>query len=74
MWIARNKDGMLHVFDVKPILNHTGLRWCVMNCDFGYRIHNNTDKDKFMDLTFEDSPIEVDLTLSMNNFLNNKEE
>ena len=73
MWLARNKNGTLSLFNDKPTINHGKTAWAVMNCDYGYPIWNEKVKARFSDVTWENSPIVVDITLSMENFLNKEE-
>lgn len=73
MWLARNKDGTLCLFNDKPTINYSKILWAVMNCDYGYSIWNKEMKAKFSDVTWENSPVAVDITLSMENFLNKEE-
>ena len=73
MWLARNKDGILHIFREKPSRNHNNTEWAIMNCDYGYPIVDKELMARFSDVTWENSPVAVDITLSMNNFLNKEE-
>lgn len=70
MWLARNKDGTLCLFNDKPTINHSKISWTVKNCDYGYPIWNEKMIARFPDVTWENSPVAVDITLSMDNFLN----
>lgn len=72
MWLARNKDVTLCLFNDKPTINHSKTSWVVMNCDCGYSIWNGKMIARFPDVTWENSPVAVDITLSMDNFLNNE--
>ena len=54
LWIARDKDGMLHLFRAKPKKFSTG---------FGGYNKLYIDPDKFPEVTFENSPQEVELKL-----------
>lgn len=55
LWIARNKNGNLHMFVDKPLLicesYFLGSKDCLL------------DKDLFLEVTFENSPQEVELKL-----------
>ena len=69
MWIARNKDGFLHAFIVKP-RRITGLysNYWVTSPDepIWYRIPYefiNLMDDRIKNMTWEDDPIEVELRL-----------
>ena len=73
MWLARNKDGILCLFNDKPTINHSKISWAVKNCDYGYPIWNGKMIARFPDVTWENSPVAVDITLSMENFLNKEE-
>lgn len=73
MWLARNKDGCLSLFNDKPTINYSKISWAVNNCDYGYPIWNEELMARFPDVTWENSPVAVDITLSMNNFINKEE-
>ena len=73
MWLARNKDGSLCLFNDKPTINYNKTSWAVKNCDYGYSIWNKELMARFSDVTWENSPVAVDITLSMDNFLNKEE-
>ena len=73
MWLARNRDSTLCLFSDKPTINHSKIAWAVKNCDYGYQIRNREMKARFSDVTWENSPVPVDITLSMENFLNKEE-
>lgn len=53
-WIARDKDGTLLIHLYEPIID--GLEWISLD----YRI---IDKNLFPEVTFENSPHEVELKL-----------
>ena len=65
MWIARTKGGYLSLFDHKPVYDSLfdmwGIRWLCHDddIDLGIRI----DKDNYPEVTFENSPMEVELKL-----------
>lgn len=69
MWIARNKDGFLHAFIVKP-RRITGLysNYWVTSPDepiwyyIPYEFINLMD-DRIKNMTWEDDPIEVELVI-----------
>lgn len=73
MWLARNKNGTLCLFNDKPTINHSKTSWTVKNCDYGYPIWNGKMIARLSDVTWENSPVAVDITLSMDNFLNKEE-
>lgn len=52
VWIARDKDGTLAIFENKPILVYDNS-WYVEDCDEEFSIIN---KDMFPEVTFENSP------------------
>ena len=54
LWIARDKDGTLLIHFYEPIID--GLEWISLD----YRI---IDKNLFPEVTFENSPQEVELKL-----------
>ena len=65
MWICRNEGGYLSLFDHKPIYDSLfdmwGIRWLGHEdeVDVGYGI----SKKNFPEVTFENSPMEVELKL-----------
>lgn len=56
LWIARDKDRVLGLFDDKPFKNEYGYWTTVRNC---YLI----DDDLFPEITFENSPQQVEIKL-----------
>ena len=61
-WIARDKQGMLALFEDKPTYSHkNGDIW--LTADFPFYI----DKNKFPDVTFENSPQEVEIVIKKQN-------
>ena len=64
MYIARDEDGRLSLFDVKPEkfipLNGQGTVWTVPR---GYLNHIMLSRRMFPEVTFENSPMEVELKL-----------
>lgn len=62
MWIARDQDGYLNLFDVKPQkearFQGKDYIWVVPR---GYMNQMMLDKKLFPEVTFENSPMEVDL-------------
>ena len=65
MWICRNERGYLSLFDHKPEYNEVidmwGIRWLCHedDIDMGYGI----SKKNFPEVTFENSPQEVELVI-----------
>lgn len=58
LWIARNKDNTLAVFQSKPFLNNN-IEWDeYLNEDYMY-----IDEYLFPEVTFENSPQQVELNL-----------
>ena len=57
MWLARNKNGTLCLFNDKPTINHSKISWAVKNCDYGYPIWNEKMIARFPDVTWENSPV-----------------
>lgn len=58
LWIARDKDNGVRIFSNKP--EHNGLFFIGDDMDFGYIIGGGT---QFPEVTFENSPMEVELKL-----------
>lgn len=58
MWICRNKSNIVHLFLNKPKLKENGEEWYDPN-EFDLVLHC-TD---FPEVTFENSPMEVELKL-----------
>ena len=58
MWIARDKEGMLAIFEDKPTyLGKKGDIW--LTADLPFYINKNN----FPSVTFENSPMEVELVI-----------
>lgn len=59
MWVARNKDESLHIFNYKPTRNSEDNWVSKEDVDnhYGYLVIN--EEDMFEDLTWEDEPIKV---------------
>ena len=57
LWIARTKGGKLGFYQFKPLYNNTYDLWI---CKLGGL---NVDKNIFPEVTFENSPQEVELKL-----------
>lgn len=67
LWIARRKSSRLYMFFEKPYLTEDGKQWFVLKnipnngvfVDTGIKI----DEYKFPEVTFENSPMEVEIKL-----------
>ena len=57
LWVARDKDGDISLYYEKPRLDILGEFWGY--APFGMRLSN----DSFPELTFENSPQEVEIKL-----------
>ena len=57
MWIARDKNGALHLFEEKPSLRYQ--RWWGKTTIYECQI----DTSLYPEVTFENSPMEVELVL-----------
>jgi len=58
MWVARNNDGSLHIFNYKPTRNSED-NWVSKEDEdnhYGYLVK---EEDIFEDLTWEDEPVRV---------------
>lgn len=67
LWIARDEDGDLNLFDVKPQKfkpDHYSMVWTVHAG--GYINQMNLDKSLFPSVTFETSPQQVEIKLINN--------
>lgn len=63
MWIARDKNGNLNLFQTKPI-RMCGYKW---EEDVIYKHSIEIDNNLFPNLTWDDEPIEVDLIEHIHN-------
>lgn len=61
LWVARNKDNTVVLFQSKPILNNNQEWDEILNEDFMF-----IPEYLFPEVTFENSPQEVELTLLIN--------
>ena len=63
LWIARQRDNSLYLFTHKPTL-FCG-RWCRNGVNQHYTIlwNDKVEKDLFPEVTFENSPMEVELVV-----------
>lgn len=67
MWIARRKNNKLYMFFERPHLTDDGKQWFVLEnvpnngvfADTGIKI----DEDKFPEVTYENSPMEFEISL-----------
>lgn len=57
LWVARDKDGELYLYDAHPKKNSE-----FFGCQFGYK-SMLLDERVFPEVTFENSPQEVELKL-----------
>lgn len=57
LWIARTKSGKLGLYQFKPLYDNTYDLWI---CKHGVLI---VDKKRFLEVTFENSPQEVEIKL-----------
>lgn len=62
MWLARDRDNALYLFDVKPFLEK-GKFWPIES-EFHYL---SLPSRQFPEVTFENSPIECNLSFSKSN-------
>lgn len=58
LWIARDKDGELYLYPSKP-----RKRDYRFTCGYVYEDYINLDGDEFPEVTFENSPQEVELVI-----------
>ena len=64
MWIARTNHGYLSLFDQKPVFNSKWNIQHIKRYGFDDDIEGlQIDKDEFPEVTFENSPTEVELVL-----------
>lgn len=59
LWIARDKNGFIGMYKIKP-------KWLRVNCfrkDWCGGFIGFLDKDSFPEITFENSPMQVELNL-----------
>lgn len=63
LWIARQQDNSLYIFTNKPTLFYG--RWCMNDVNQFYTTlwRNKANTDIFPEVTFENSPQEVELKL-----------
>ena len=67
MWIARRKNNKLYMFFERPHLTDDGNQWFVLenvpNNGVFAVTGNKIDEDKFPEVTYENSPMEVEVSL-----------
>lgn len=68
LWLARDENGGLKLFDKKPLkvlpsYDRSGYVWTVPR---GYINHITLDKRLYPKVTFENSPMEVELKFAKN--------
>lgn len=63
MWVARDKDGRLFLFYTKPV-RCSNMSWNVPDTDV--REPMFLDNPSFLDLTWDDEPVEVELKIKNN--------
>ena len=64
MWIARNKNNILYLFKNKPILDLCTKEYFINECLMEIGVYDEEIKDNidlFKEVTFENSPIELNL-------------
>lgn len=63
-WIARCKNGELGLYRLKPIIDLDDVSWA-LNSDAGvmYKEFILLDKNSFPEVTFENSPQQVEINL-----------
>lgn len=61
LWIARDFDGALNLYVIKPLLDSNDNMYYA-NCDMEDD-YLNIDKDLFPEITFENSPQQVEIKL-----------
>lgn len=74
MWVARDKDGLLKLFLVKPMRSHLPNVYIWVNASLNKNnyVGEIYDSALFPDLKWEDEPIEVSLVPKMMNFVQEK--
>lgn len=58
LWIARDMDGGLYLFENKPTKGSYRF-----TCGYVYDDYMQLDSDEFPEVTFENSPVEVELKI-----------
>lgn len=59
LWIARDKNGCLWVYESQPILNSGKEYFVVIEENFGNSLCAELPKEWFPEVTFENSPKQV---------------
>lgn len=62
LWIARDFDGDLNLYVNKPLLHHINKMYYTIASDMEAD-YLNIDKDSFPEVTFENSPQQVEIKL-----------
>ena len=62
LWIARDFDGDLNLYVKKPLLHYIDQIYYTIVSDMGDD-YLNIDKDLFPEVTFENSPQQVEINL-----------
>ena len=68
MWLARDSDGDLHLFALKPIKSPFYISNITIWINKEYVDDRNRIRlkgDKFSEVTFENSPVEIELKLKL---------
>ena len=52
VWIARDKNGTLAIFENKPILDYDDAWYC----EYSDEVFNTINSEMFPEITFENSP------------------
>lgn len=67
MWIARRKNNKLYMFFERPHLTDDGKQWFVLENVPNNGVFANTgikiNEDKFPEVTYENSPMEFEVSL-----------
>lgn len=66
LWIARDRDGSLWIYESKPVLNSEKEYFIVIEKKFGSSLNTTLPEKWFPEVTFENSPRQVELNCVMN--------
>lgn len=66
LWIARDRDGSLWVYESKPILDSKKEYFIIIEENFGNSLSTTLPEKWFPEITFENSPRQVELNYVMN--------
>jgi hypothetical protein len=63
VWIARDKDGRLSLFRLKPVLNYLKMEWVPSDDETHQRADSYCEiiRELFPEITFENSPQEIEI-------------